>query len=541
MDMALPLSTADHRVQGPTAPPPGQSSLAAVAAGFPEATDAGIEVLREGGNAMDAAVAAAWALGVCEPSASGLGGHTVMLVRFADGRTVAIDGSSRGPAAASIATITAADQERGYRSCTIPSTPATLDWAQRRYGALSRERVMAPAIRIAHEGYEMTPLQHRQTRWVAESLRATPGGQLFLHNGAAPRPGERRRQPQLAATLERLASLGATDFYDGAIARQIAHDMRRNGGLLNEGDLARCAPPEEMEPLSTVHGDHLLLSAPPPSSGLDLLLAFNVMNELRAGGLEVCSDQWREAVALTTSAVFHERERRALGATDLDQHVRQQVLGAPYARDIARNLHNPAAWGAERPEEPGDTTHVSVCDAAGNVVLLTQSIHSVFGARVAHPDLGFVYNNYLAMCPRTRHPYLLRPHCRPRSNIAPLLVLRADAADAKPLMALGAAGSRRIVSATLQVVGAALALGRGIAEAVAAPRVHGLMGREVWIERSAASDALLARLHARGREPMVKPDFDYSMGAVQALQFNENGRVSAAADPRRDGAVRVTA
>jgi gamma-glutamyltranspeptidase/glutathione hydrolase len=158
-----------------------------VAAGFPEATDAGIEVLREGGNAMDAAVAAAWALGVCEPSASGLGGHTVMLVRFADGRTVAIDGSSRGPAAASIATITASDQERGYRSCTVPSTPATLDWAQRRYGALSRERVMAPAIRIAHEGYEMTPLQHRQTRWVAESLRATLGGQLFLHNGAASR------------------------------------------------------------------------------------------------------------------------------------------------------------------------------------------------------------------------------------------------------------------------------------------------------------------------------------------------------------------
>ncbi|HET7404203.1 MAG TPA: gamma-glutamyltransferase [Usitatibacter sp.] len=541
MDMALPLSTADHRVQDATASPPGQSVPAAVAAGFPAATEAAVEVLREGGNAMDAAVAAAWALGVCEPSASGLGGHTVMLVRLASGRTVAIDGASRAPATASIATITASDQEGGYRSCTVPSTPATLDWAQRRYGVLSRERVMAPAIRIAHEGYEVTPLQHRQTRSVVEALRATPGGQLFLNGGQAPRPGERRVQPQLAQTLERLASLGATDFYEGAIARQIAQDMRRNGGLLDEGDLAHCSPPEEMEPLSTVHGDHLLLSAPPPSSGLDLLLAFNVMNELRSGGLEAGSDSWREAVALTTSAVFRERERRALGATDMDQHVRQQVLGAPYAHDMARNLHNPAALGAEHPEEPGDTTHVSVCDAAGNVVLLTQSIHSVFGARVAHPELGFIYNNYLALCQRARHPHLLRPHCRPRSNIAPLLVLRADAPDARPVMALGAAGSRRIVSSTLQVVGATLALGRDIGEAVAAPRVHGLMGREVWIERSAASDALLARLHARGREPMVKPDFDYSMGAVHALVFNENGRVSAAADPRRDGAVRITA
>jgi gamma-glutamyltranspeptidase / glutathione hydrolase len=541
MDMALPLSTADHRVLDATAVPPGRSSPAAVAAGFPAATEAGIEVLREGGNAMDAAIAAAWALGVCEPSASGLGGHTIMLVRFADGRTVVIDGASRAPGSASIATVSAADQQHGHRSCTVPSTPATLDWAQRRYGALSRERVMAPAIRIAHEGYEVTPLQHRQTRGMLEALRATPGGRLFLKDGAAPRPGDLRRQPRLAATLERLASLGATDFYEGAIAREIASDMRRNGGLLDEEDLAHCAPPEEMEPLSTVHGDYLLLSAPPPSGGLDLLLAFNVMNVLRAGGLEAGSDTWREAVALTTSAVFRERERRALAATDLDKHVRQQVLGAPYAHDIARNLHNPAAWGSEQPEEPGDTAHVSTCDGAGNVVLLTQSIHSVFGARVAHPDLGFLYNNYLAMCPRTRLSYLLRPHCRPRSNMAPLLVMRADAANGRPVVGLGAVGSHRTVSSALQVAGAALDLGHGIGEAVSAPRVHGLMGREVWIERSAASDALLARLHARGREPMVKPDLDYAMGAVQALRFGDDGGVSAAADPRRDGAVRVMA
>jgi gamma-glutamyltranspeptidase/glutathione hydrolase len=512
-----------------------------VAAAFPAATEAGVEALRDGGNAMDAAVAVAWALSVCEPSASGLGGHTVMLVRFADGRSVVIDGSSRAPGAASIATITAAEQEQGYRSATVPSTPATLDWAQRRYGVLSRERVMAPAIRLAREGYEVTPLQHRQTRWVLGSLRATPGGSLFLHNGSAPRPGDVLRQPQLAETLERLAALGASDFYEGTIAREIAHDMRRNGGLITEEDLAHCAPPEEMEPLSTVHGEHVVMSAPPPSAGLDLLLAFNVMGELRAQGLDAGSDSWREAVALTTSAVYRERERRALGATDLDQHVRQQVLGAPYAHDIARNLHNPAAWGNDHAEEPGETTHISVSDAAGNVVLVTQSIQSVFGARVAHPALGFLYNNYLATCPRARHPYLLRPHCRPRSNMAPTLVLRMEPGGARPVMGLGAAGSRRIVSSILQVAGATLDLGRGVEEAVAAPRVHGLMGRQVWIERSAASDALLARLHARGREPMVKPDLDYAMGAVHALQFANDGSIRGAADPRRDGAARVIA
>src|SRR5215813_552272 len=160
----------------------GTGHFGAVVTAFPLATEAGLEILRGGGNAMDAAAAAAWALSVCEPSASGLGGQTVLLVHQAGGPTRAIDGHSRAPAAASPDTITAREQRRGHRSCTIPSTPATLDWSQRKYGVLSREQVMAPAIRIATEGYRITRLQHRQTSWVAGHLRATgAAGELFLH------------------------------------------------------------------------------------------------------------------------------------------------------------------------------------------------------------------------------------------------------------------------------------------------------------------------------------------------------------------------
>src|SRR5215467_2677594 len=158
----------------------------AVATAFPLATAAGLELLRAGGNAIDAAVGAAWTLCVCEPSASGLGGQTILLIHFADGRTRVIDGHSCAPLAAGLDTVSAGQQRRGYRSCTIPTTPATLDWVQRKYGTLSRDRVMAPAIRAAEEGYAITRLQRRQIAWVAHALRESTADELFLQHGSPP-------------------------------------------------------------------------------------------------------------------------------------------------------------------------------------------------------------------------------------------------------------------------------------------------------------------------------------------------------------------
>ena len=151
------LETKDLRSPGG-----GRQGDAAVATAFPLATEAGLEILREGGNAIDAGAAAAWALCACEPSASGLGGQTILLLRLADGKMLVIDGHSRAPAAASPSSITAQEQRIGHRATTVPSTPAVLDYAQRKYGALTPGRVMAPAIRIAEGGYAITPLQHRQ-------------------------------------------------------------------------------------------------------------------------------------------------------------------------------------------------------------------------------------------------------------------------------------------------------------------------------------------------------------------------------------------
>ncbi|WLB53564.1 gamma-glutamyltransferase family protein [Bradyrhizobium japonicum] len=512
----------------------------AVVTAFPNATEAGVEILRAGGNAIDAAVAAAWALCVCEPSASGLGGQTVLLVRFADDRIRIIDGHSRAPAAASLDTIKAGQQRRGYRSCTIPSTPATLDWAHRKYGVLSRETVMAPAIRIAEEGYPITPLQHRQARWVADDLRASPAGELFLQDGLPPEIGHMFRQPELAGTLRRLADFGTEDFYHGGIARQIAADMRAAGGLITEEDLASCGPPAQVEPVSTSYRGHRILSIPPPSGGLQLLFALNIIAQISATNSESSDDSWHEAIALASSAVFRERELRPLLPDDLIPQSRQGRLSEDYARQVADSILAPQSTkelATDSAEEPGDTTHLSVCDRDGIIVVLTQSIQSVFGAKVAHRDLGFLYNNYLCTCPRLSHPYELGPGCRPRSNMAPTLVLQG--ATGRPLLALGAAGSRRIISAILHVLSGVIDLGLDITDAVAAPRVHGLVGRKVWIERPAASNALLARLRARNRIPIVKSRLNFAMGSVNVLQLMTDGSAKGAADPRRDGLVEV--
>ena len=510
---------------------------ACAATAFPLATEAALELLRAGGNAVDAAAGAAWALSACEPSGSGLGGQTILLIRFADGRVCAIDGHSCAPAAASLESIGAAEQRRGYRSCTIPTTPATLDWVQRKYGVLSRGRVMEPAIRIAEEGYAITPLQHRQTAWVADVLRLSPAAaELFLRNDRPPEIGHMFRQPELARTLRRLADVGIEDFYQGAIASRIIADMQANGGLIAEADLKNCRRPRQTEPLVACYRGHRIVSVPPPGGGFQVLLALNILAQLVPP--DCSADDRHEAIALATSAAFRERELQATARPE--ETLRRSLSSTRYARRLASDMREHAPGGAnDTAEPPGETTHLSVSDRHGNVVALTQSIQSLFGAKAAHRDLGFLYNNYLLTCPRLPHPHALRPGCQPRSNAAPTLVLHEDRGAGRPLLALGAAGSRRIVSAIVQTISGIIDRRLDLAAALDAPRVHGMRLRKVWIEQPAASPALLARLRARGRTPIVKPPLGYAMGAVQALQFLPDATVTGAADPRRDGSVGV--
>ncbi|UCE89745.1 MAG: gamma-glutamyltransferase, partial [Pseudomonadota bacterium] len=222
------------------------------------ATEAGVEILQEGGNAIDAAVAAAFALGVCEPAASGLGGQSMLLIyEAASRRKIALDGSSRAPHRVPPGELPREQRFRGHRATTVPSTPATLGYALKAYGSLPLSRVLEPAIRIAEQGYPISQLQHDLTKREREHLTSGTAAPFFLKDSRnLYRVGEMLHQPVLAETLRRLAHAGVDDFYHGEIAQAIVRDMAQHVGLIQEDDLAQIPWPIERRPLATWFHNH---------------------------------------------------------------------------------------------------------------------------------------------------------------------------------------------------------------------------------------------------------------------------------------------
>jgi gamma-glutamyltranspeptidase/glutathione hydrolase len=496
-----------------------------------------MEMLRAGGNAVDAAVAAAWALSVCEPSGSGLGGQTTILIRFPDGGTAVLDGHSRAPAAVSRKIVSREAQRRGYQACTIPSTPATLDAALEAHGRLPRTLVMAPAVALAEDGFPATRLLRRHVQWCQAALGSTEAtASVFLPDGRPPRRGAVIRQPELARTLRRLSEHGSREFYEGAIARSIVEDMRRHGGLISAEDLRDLGPPVARGTVSISFHGYEVASVPPPGGGLQLLLGLKILEKLdlpRNPELPL----WYGAIAGVVRAAFLERERWPVHPDEIPLSLMRWFLSDERASEIACAIRSEKdRSGPARAEGPGDTTHLCVADSSGTIVSLTQSIQSLFGAKVMNPELGFFYNNYLCTCPRHRHPSRLDGGAAPQSNVAPTLVSRTTAGGFRePVLALGAAGSRRITSSILQIVANVLHRGMSVQEAIDAPRAHATTSGRLMLERRAATPEILDPLSRRFDPIEIKASRSYAMGGAQAIGRDDSGRWVGVADPRREG------
>ena len=467
-----------------------------VATAHHRATEAAAAVLAEGGNAFDAAVTAAFALGVCEPHASGIGGQTMMLVHQAEPRrSFALDGSSRAPNRATPESLTRTHRRRGYTATTVPSTPAVLAWALRTYGTFDLARALAPSIELASEGVQVTALQNRLTRREARHLKRWNGGLHYLREGRrAPVVGSILGQPALARTLARLAAEGVEDFYQGGIASQIHKDMESNGGLIRDDDLAQIPWPVERKPVSTRLASWRVVTFPPPGAGRVLVEMLNILAEL---GQVIDPDAPEGAVILAEIMRTAQRDRRD---RPFDPDVYEQIddrrmASRAYAREVAQGLR-------KRVRTHGETTHLSVMDRFGNAVGLTQSIESVYGSCVATPELGFLYNNYMSAFEYDdiTHPYYMRPNAVPWASVAPTILFRGR----NPWITIGSPGSERIVSAILQVL---LRLGtRSPLEAISAPRMHASAKGKVSLEgprmRNDIPEALRERgwrAHADGR------------------------------------------
>jgi gamma-glutamyltranspeptidase/glutathione hydrolase len=482
-------------------------------------------MLAAGGNAMDAAVAAALALGVCEPAASGLGGQTMMLLYDASRRrTVALDGSSRAPHRATPGRLKPSERRRGHGATTVPSTPAVLGYALSRYGRLDLKTVLQPAILLAEEGYEITELQRALMRRERKDLRAGTAATLFLRDGhRLYRTGSLFRQPALATTLRRLARRGVETFYTGRIARIMEADMIRHGGLIRRDDLAQIPWPIERRPLSCRFDTSRVLTFPPPGAGRTLIEMLNILAASSAGCQDPDSPDGAVFLAAVIRQAFRDRRDRPRDPGFYAQVEERQMVSPDYARRVARRLRREMA-------RHGETTHLSVMDREGNAVALTQSIERVFGSFAASPELGFLYNNYMTAFEHEEisHPYYLRPNAVPWASVAPTILFRGR----RPWLVVGSPGSERITSSILQVL-LRLRDHRPF-EAVDAPRLHCSLDGAVSLEASRMRDDIPLTLQRHGFTVQDRGPYSFYLGCVQLVMRERHGLVGVA-DPRRDG------
>jgi gamma-glutamyltranspeptidase/glutathione hydrolase len=510
------------------------------------ASEAGAEMLKRGGNAMDAAVASAIALGVCENQASGMGGQTMMLIHR-EGKIIALDGSSRAPSLAHVSAIYKQDKSSGYRATTVPSTPAVLAYAHNRYGILPWKEVLEPAIRLAREGYEITPLQHSlQQRELNHFLQVPTrsGARYFLKDAKPYQPGDRFCQPDLANMLTRIAEKGAEEFYTGDIARMIDADMREHGGLLRYDDLVLIPRPIERKALKRKFRDVSVYTMPLPGAGRTLLFSLLMLNQLPPGTFMEMADPFNEShlLAEIMRRAFLERLDRPYDPNYYPQLqlAERDMMRGKYARKavkkILKNVDKKILCAIISEDElKGDTTHLSVMDGDGMAVSLTQSIERAYGSKAAAQGLGFLYNNYLMDFDYTHpyHPFYLRPNAVPWATVAPSILLLGD----RLWMALGSPGSERIISSITQVLIHVVERNWSLDRAIDAPRLHCSLGGRISLEAGRFPEGLTGFLENKGYRIDVREPYSFYLGCVQAVLKRQTGPgFQGVADPRRDGA-----
>ncbi len=511
-----------------------------IATAFPDATWAGVRIFKKGGNAVDAACAAALALGVCEPQSSGIGGQTMLLIST-NNKVLAIDGSSRAPSLAHVSAIYKGDRSCGYRATTVPSTLATLWYVNKHYGRLPWKTLVEPAISIAEDGYKITPLQHKLQKKEKENfdkVLSQSGKKYFFDNGRPYEPNAIFCQPELAILLKKIAHKGVEEFYTGDVAKQIDADMRENGGLLRYDDLALTPWPIIRKPLRRRFRNLTIYSMPPPCAGRTLLFTLMMANTINPKHLH--NDEISRAQLLVEifRKALLERSDRPFDPNFYPQVTEKEMLSKKYAHqsvvDItqATQIHMPIRETED--ELSGETTHLSVIGKDGTGVSLTQSIEKVYGSKAAAAGLGFLYNNYMIdyEYKHISHPFYLRPNAVPWATVAPTLIYYGN----DIWMAVGSPGSGRVFSSISQFLLHVIDQQQPISEAMMAPRLHCSLGGRVSLEAYRFPSKLIDLFQEKGYRIDKRPNFSFYLGAIHAVLKKQSGSgFQGVADSRRDG------
>jgi gamma-glutamyltranspeptidase/glutathione hydrolase len=486
---------------------------------------AGVEILRAGGNAIDAAVATGFALAVVHPEAGNLGGGGFMLIRLADGRASFVDFREKAPAAATAnmyldtqGNVIEDASVVGYKAIGVPGSVAGMVYAEREYGKLTLKKVLAPAIELARNGYALTWEEARDLREDKYLRKFAESRRIFQRDGNYYRQGDIFRQPELARTLERIAG-NPDSFYHGAMARELAASIQKGGGLVTTDDLAKYEA-KEREPIRGAYRGYEIISAPPPSSGGIALM--EILNILEGYDLAKAGGRSAAVIHLTVEAfrrAFYDRAE-FLGDPDFSKIPVAQLIDKTYGAawresidaahaSVSKNLKRPAVfaeleqYASSHPQpwvvhEPEHTTHYSVVDPEGTAVAVTTTLNDDFGSRVTAEGLGFLLNDEMDdFAAKQGVPNLygliqgpanvIGPGKRPLSAMTPTIVLK----DGKLFLVLGSPGGARIITTVANILMGVVDYGMNIQEAVDAPRFHNQwLPDEVNVEQWFSPDAV---------------------------------------------------
>ena len=512
------------------------------------ASEVGAQVMKEGGNAVDAAVATGFALAVAYPEAGNLGGGGYMVIRMADGRVAALDYRETAPLAATRDMYVGANGKLngesvvGPKASGVPGAVAGMLEAHRKFGTLPLSRVMAPAIRLATDGFIVDSTFTRSLSADRYRIESFDGKTVFFPDGSPPRPGSRFVQPALARTLRLIADSGATAFYRGSIADSIAAQMQRTGGLITKEDLARYRPIWRT-PIRSSYRGYGLIAMPPSSSGGTTVTEMLQILEAYGPAQKFGTAARIHAVASASQRAFVDRNSK-LGDPAFVRVPLSTLTSKSYARAVARTISrdhaDPTTSLASQVREGSQTTHYSVVDAHGNAVATTTTLNDLYGSGVYIPSVGFFLNDEMddfTSKPGVPNMYgliqgeanAIAPGKRMLSAMSPTIVL-----DPKGnlLLIVGARGGPRLISATADIILNVIDHRMSLADAMSAPRIHHQsLPDSIRLETGGFDSATIARLHQMGHTTYEQ----FGIASAEAI-MRVKGGYEGMPDPRGKGA-----
>ena len=540
-----------------------------IATAHPLATQAGMEMFQKGGNAIDAAVAAAFAIGVVEPDGSGLGGGGGMLIRRKDGSAVYINYYGQSSSKVMDVGFVYGKDNQTAKAILIPGTVAGLAAALHQYGTLPLSAVLQPAIRYAEKGF---PIDETLSKIILDNTNLvqlhSATASVYLQDGFPRTEGDTVHQDNLAKTLRAIAQQGPAAFYTGPIAKAIADEVVKCGGMMTVEDLATYQP-TITEPLTALYRGFTVLSAPPPHSGITVIEALNILQnaDLKSLGYYASSAESFHLLAETIRRAY--ADRTAFLADPRFESVPVKGLLSPaFARsrfdDISMTAVNPPEYrrtttgtplkfevdepkpaaadssgkgvGLGSPDpgkvfEPvgGHTTQISVMDREGNLVSLTQTLGTFFGSGVTAS--GVLLNNGMSNFASTARVNVVQPNKQPRSSIAPSILLK----DGKPFMVVGSPGAARIPATVVTLIVNAVDYGLDAEKTNSAPRFLCQRSDQYLSLEARFTTETQDGMKKKGHQLRLYDDFDLFFGGAQIILVDPSGTMYGSADPRRGG------